>query len=79
MTTLLATSPPARCAASRSPMTWQWRYSVFATDRQNQTVNLAKVTMWLFLTKARLKKGHMVTLLETADGVSAISALQRSD
>jgi hypothetical protein len=29
-------------------------------------VELAKVTMWLFLTKARLKKGRMVTLLATA-------------
>jgi hypothetical protein len=54
MVTLLAIAPPARCAASRSLMTWQWRYSAFATDCQNQTGDLAKVTMRHSATKERL-------------------------
>jgi hypothetical protein len=36
-------------------------------------VELAKVTMWPFLTKARLKKGRMVTLLAIAPPARCVS------
>jgi len=55
---------------------WQWRYSAFATDWLKLPSNWRQVTMWLFLTKARLKKGRMVTLLATAMPARCASELK---
>lgn len=64
-TALLAASVSTMPQARRGPRTWQGRRSAFATERKNQVVDQARVTMPLNATKARLACGGMVTLVAT--------------